>query len=148
MVAGLAEARIPLLRSCEAKAKHRGQLRRPAIEGFPNSPCASQRQEDSVAEADRQPRTRRESDSMGVIDVPAHAYWGAQTQRSLLNFDIGGDRMPKELIRALALLKKAAALVNEDLGQLPREKARLIVEASDEVMSGSLDEQFPHPSQR
>jgi fumarate hydratase class II len=87
--------------------------------------------------------TRTESDSMGRIEVPTDVYWGAQTQRSLLHFNIGRDTMPPELIRAFATLKKAAAMVNQDLGKLPAEKAKLIVQAADEVISGKLDEQFP-----
>jgi fumarate hydratase class II len=88
-------------------------------------------------------RTRTESDSMGPIEVPAKVYWGAQTQRSLLHFAIGRDLMPPELIRAFGLLKKACALVNQDLGKLPAEKAKLIVQASDEVIAGRRDDQFP-----
>ena len=88
-------------------------------------------------------RTRIESDSMGKIEVPANVYWGAQTQRSLLHFNIGRDTMPPELIRAFGILKKACALVNQDLGKLPPDKARLIVEAADEVISGKLNDQFP-----
>jgi fumarate hydratase, class II len=88
-------------------------------------------------------RTRVESDSMGKIEVPAHVYWGAQTQRSLHHFDIGRDTMPPELIRAFAILKKAAALVNQDLGKLPADKAKLIVQAADEVIAGKLADQFP-----
>jgi fumarate hydratase class II len=88
-------------------------------------------------------RTRTESDSMGKIEVPANVYWGAQTQRSLLHFNIGRDTMPPELIRAFGILKKAAALVNQDLGKLPADKAKLIVQAADEVISGKLNEQFP-----
>ncbi|MDQ1559004.1 MAG: fumarate hydratase, class [Pyrinomonadaceae bacterium] len=87
--------------------------------------------------------TRVESDSMGVIEVPADRYYGAQTQRSLIHFNIGDDQMPREMIRALGLLKQAAALVNEDLGKLPPDKARLIVAACDEVIEGKLDEHFP-----
>jgi fumarate hydratase class II len=75
--------------------------------------------------------------------VPARAYWGAQTQRSLIFFAIGEDRMPIEVIRALALIKKAAALVNAELGGLPPDTARLIVGAADEVIAGALDDQFP-----
>ena len=75
---------------------------------------------------------RTESDSMGTIEVPDEVYWGAQTARSLIHFDIGEDRMPPELIRAFGLLKKAAALVNQDLGELPNEKADLIVAARSE----------------
>jgi len=87
--------------------------------------------------------TRVESDSMGSIEVPANVYWGAQTQRSLHHFNIGRDTMPPELIRAFGILKKAAALVNQDLGKLPADKARLIVQAADEVISGKLNDQFP-----
>src|SRR5215813_5205960 len=88
-------------------------------------------------------RMRTESDSMGNIEVPANVYWGAQTQLSLLHFDIGRDTMPPELIRAFGILKKACALVNQDLGKLPLEKAKLIVQAADEVISGKLNDQFP-----
>ncbi len=87
--------------------------------------------------------TRTESDSMGTIEVPDHVYWGAQTQRSLHHFNIGRDTMPPELIHAFGMLKKAAALVNQDLGQLPADKAKFIVQAADEVISGKLDDQFP-----
>jgi fumarate hydratase, class II len=87
--------------------------------------------------------TRIESDSMGEIAVPSNVYWGAQTQRSLHHFDIGRDTMPPELIWAFGILKKAAALVNQDLGKLPADKAKLIVQAADEVISGKLHDQFP-----
>jgi fumarate hydratase class II len=87
--------------------------------------------------------TRIESDSMGNIEVPADRYYGAQTARSLVHFDIGRDTMPPELIRAFGILKKAAAVVNEDLGKLRPEKARLIALAADEVIAGKLDEHFP-----
>ncbi len=87
--------------------------------------------------------TRTESDSMGNLEVPAASYWGAQTQRSLRYFDIGNDRMPAELIHAFGLLKKAAALVNQDLGKLDRDKAALLARAADEVISGALDDHFP-----
>ncbi|MBV9300594.1 MAG: class II fumarate hydratase, partial [Acidobacteriaceae bacterium] len=83
---------------------------------------------------------RTESDSMGAIEVPADRYWGAQTQRSLIHFDIGDDRMPPELIRAFGVLKKAAALVNRDLGKLDENKTRLIVQAADDVISGRLND--------
>ena len=86
---------------------------------------------------------RLESDSMGTVEVPANVYWGAQTARSLLHFSIGHDRMPPELIWAFGILKKAAALVNEALDKLPPAKARLIVQAADEVIAGSLNAQFP-----
>src|ERR1043165_716215 len=88
-------------------------------------------------------KTRIETDSMGAIEVPNDRYWGAQTQRSLHHFDIGYDRMPREMIRALGILKKAAALVNEERGKLPHDKASLIVQACDEVIEGRLDEHFP-----
>jgi fumarate hydratase class II len=88
-------------------------------------------------------QTRIESDSMGKIEVAADRYYGAQTARSLIHFDIGRDTMPPELIRAFGILKKAAALVNQDLGKLPADKARLIVQAADEVIAGQLDDHFP-----
>src|SRR6202049_1459628 len=87
--------------------------------------------------------TRVESDSMGKIDVPTDRYYGAQTARSLIHFAIGKDTMPPELIRAFGILKKAAALVNQDLGKLSAEKAALITQAADEVISGQLNEHFP-----
>ncbi|MGO9452124.1 MAG: class II fumarate hydratase [Candidatus Binataceae bacterium] len=89
------------------------------------------------------PRTRSETDSMGAIEVRSDRYWGAQTERSLLHFSIGNDRMPRSVVRAFGLLKKAAAEVNRDLGKLPSEKARLIVQAADEVVAGKLDDHFP-----
>src|SRR5215218_6321041 len=88
-------------------------------------------------------KTRVESDSMGQIEVRADRYWGAQTERSLHHFNIGFDVMPREMVRALGLLKKAAALVNEELGKLASDKARLIERAADEVIEGKLDEHFP-----
>ena len=86
---------------------------------------------------------RVETDTMGEIKVPADKYYGAQTARSLMNFRIGGERMPRELIRAFGILKKSAALVNMDLGILPKEKGDLIVKAADEVIEGKLDDHFP-----
>jgi fumarate hydratase class II len=86
---------------------------------------------------------RVETDSMGEIGVPANHYWGAQTERSLHHFAIGEDRMPVELIKAFAILKKAAALVNHDLGKLPKDKCDLIVQAADEVIAGKLAGEFP-----
>jgi fumarate hydratase class II len=88
-------------------------------------------------------KTRTETDSMGAIDVPADRYYGAQTARSLVHFAIGNDTKPRELIRALGVLKKACALVNEDLGKLPADKAELIAQAADEVIAGKLDGHFP-----
>jgi len=87
--------------------------------------------------------TRTESDSMGKMQVPADRYYGAQTARSLIHFAIGGDTMPAALIRAFGILKKAAALVNQDLGKLSAEKARLIAQAADEVIAGKLNDHFP-----
>src|SRR6266852_1339040 len=87
--------------------------------------------------------TRSESDSMGKMDVPADRYYGAQTARSLIHFAIGKDTMPPELIRAFGILKKAAALVNQDLGKLSTEKAKLIAQSADEVISGKLNDHFP-----
>jgi fumarate hydratase class II len=86
---------------------------------------------------------RIETDSMGEIKVPIDKYYGAQTARSLMNFKIGGERFPRELIKALGILKKAAALTNKELGILTADKADLIVKASDEVIDGKLDEHFP-----
>ena len=88
---------------------------------------------------------RLETDSMGSIAVPADVYWGAQTQRALVHFRIGGETMPIEVVRALGLLKKAAALVNQRLGLLVEEKAELISRAADEVIAGKLDSHFPLP---
>src|ERR1700723_447979 len=97
----------------------------------------------TLTEVPTQIKFRTESDSMGKIEVPANVYWGAQTQRSLLHFNIGRDTMPPELIRAFGILKKACALVNQDLGKLPGDKAKLIVQAADEVITGKLSDQFP-----
>ncbi|HLH75377.1 MAG TPA: class II fumarate hydratase [Candidatus Binataceae bacterium] len=87
--------------------------------------------------------TRTETDSMGAIEVPSDHYWGAQTQRSLIHFAIGADTMPREMIRAMGILKRAAARVNEDLGKLAPDKAKLIMAAADEVIEGRLDREFP-----
>ncbi|BAV08992.1 fumarase, class II [Filimonas lacunae] len=88
---------------------------------------------------------RIEKDTMGEVKVPAHVYWGAQTQRSIENFKIAQDinRMPKEIIAAFAYLKKAAALANLELGVLPKEKSDLIGQSCDEILAGKLDDQFP-----
>ncbi len=86
---------------------------------------------------------RIETDSFGEIKVPADKYWGAQTERSFENFKIGTEKMPTELIRAFAVLKKAAALVNRDLNILHTEKAELIARAADEIIAGKLDDHFP-----
>ena len=86
---------------------------------------------------------RIETDSMGEIEVPEDKYYGAQTARSLVHFKIGGDRFPREIIRALGILKKAAAMTNEELGILGSDKAALIIQAADEVIAGDLDAHFP-----
>ncbi|WP_374035309.1 class II fumarate hydratase [Bdellovibrio bacteriovorus] len=86
---------------------------------------------------------RIEKDTMGEVKVPADKFWGAQTQRSTENFRIGGDRFPREMIRALGILKKSAAITNEKLGLLDPKKATVIVKAADEVISGKLDAHFP-----
>jgi fumarate hydratase class II len=86
---------------------------------------------------------RKEKDSIGYIDVPADKYWGAQTQRSFQNFKIGGNLMPTEIIRAFAILKKAAAITNHEAGVLSREKSDLIGKVCDEILKGKLDDQFP-----
>ena len=90
-------------------------------------------------------QTRKEKDTMGIVDVPADKYWGAQTQRSIENFKIAQDinKMPREIIQAFAYLKKAAALTNAELGVLPNEKAELIGKVCDEILAGKLDDQFP-----
>ena len=88
-------------------------------------------------------KTRIETDTFGPIEVPADKYWGAQTQRSLQNFRIGEERMPLPLLRALAIVKRAAAEVNQSLGLLDRKRARAIVQAAQEVIDGKLDDQFP-----
>jgi len=87
--------------------------------------------------------TRRESDSLGAVDVPANRYWGAQTQRSLIHFSIGDDRMPKAVYHAYGHVKKAAAIVNGRSGRMAAWKAGLIERVSDEVIAGKLDEDFP-----
>jgi fumarate hydratase class II len=86
---------------------------------------------------------RRETDSMGEIEVPADRYWGAQTQRSLVHFSIGDDRMPKRVYHAYGYVKKAAALINAGAGRLPQWKADAILHAADEAIAGKLDDHFP-----
>lgn len=89
------------------------------------------------------PKMRIESDSMGKIEVPANCYWGAQTQRSLIYFSIGQDYIPAEVIKAFAILKKAVAQTNHELGKLPEDKTKLIVQAAEEIIAGKLDGNFP-----
>ena len=87
--------------------------------------------------------TRTETDSMGEIDVPSSSYYGAQTARSLIHFDIGTETMPREIIRGMGILKKASAIVNSELGLMPENIKDLICQAADEVIEGKLDEHFP-----
>jgi fumarate hydratase class II len=86
---------------------------------------------------------RIETDSMGEIEVPSDRYYGAQTARSLIHFDIGTETMPREIIRGMGILKKASALVNSELGLLPKDKKDLIIQSADEVIAGTLDDHFP-----
>lgn len=97
----------------------------------------------TAAEPNPIPATRIETDSMGAIEVPADRYWGAQTQRSLKYFAIGDDQMPRELIRAIGILKQAAAQVNQALGKLSAEQADWIEQAAEAVIGGDLDDHFP-----
>jgi fumarate hydratase class II len=92
---------------------------------------------------ERRMATRSETDSMGTVEVPTDAYYGAQTARSKSNFPIGDERMPREIIAAFGVLKKAAALTNQSLGQLDAERAEWIARAADEVIGGKLDAHFP-----
>ncbi|SNS18917.1 fumarase, class II [Streptosporangium subroseum] len=110
-------------------AAHQGQKAAPRILDLPIGLKAS--------------GTRTESDSLGEIQVPADHYWGAQTQRSLIHFNIGDDRMPKAVYHAYGFIKKAAANVNGQAGRLPRWKADLISRVADEVISGDLNTEFP-----
>ncbi|NES72451.1 MAG: class II fumarate hydratase, partial [Okeania sp. SIO2D1] len=89
------------------------------------------------------PKMRIESDSMGKIEVPTNRYWGAQTQRSLIYFSIGQDYIPAEVIKAFAILKKAAAKTNHEFGKLPEDKTKLISQAAEEIITGKLDGNFP-----
>src|SRR5690554_4982474 len=98
---------------------------------------------DSTGQNQNEAGFRIEKDTLGEVRVPADAYWGAQTQRSIQNFRIGSQRMPIEVVRAFAVLKKAAALTNAELTDFPQEKADLIARVCDEIMAGELDEHFP-----
>ncbi len=96
-----------------------------------------------LAQAQGSEQVREETDSLGAVEVPAHRYWGAQTQRSLHNFKIGGELMPAPLVRALGIQKKASALSNQQLGVLDDTRANAIVQAADEVIDGTLQDEFP-----
>lgn len=86
---------------------------------------------------------RTEADSAGTVELPAEVYWGSQTARAQVHFNIGQDRMPLEVIHALVLVKKAAALVNNELGLLDAKRAGFITRACDEILAGQFDDQFP-----
>src|SRR5262245_37308575 len=101
------------------------------------------RSENTRSENTRSENTRTETDSFGPIEVPADRYWGAQTERSRQNFRIGAEVMPKPLIRALAVVKRAAAETNRELGLLDARRMRAIVKAADEIIAGKLDDHFP-----
>ena len=103
----------------------------------------SGRQDLSIPIGIRASGRRKESDSLGEVDVPADHYWGAQTQRSLIHFSIGDDRMPKAVYHAYGYVKKATALVNGAAGRLPAWQAGLIAKVADEVIAGALDAEFP-----
>ena len=103
----------------------------------------TQRSAIPVPAEDMMAKARTETDTFGPIEVPADRYWGAQTQRSLENFRIGTERMPRPLIRALGVVKRASAEVNRDLGLLDAKRARAIVAAAQEVIDGKLDDHFP-----
>ena len=91
----------------------------------------------------KQPQTRTESDSMGEIQVRSDRYWGAQTQRSLYYFSIGSNYIPPEVIKAFAILKKACAQTNHELGKLPEDETKLITQAAEDILAGKLDGNFP-----
>src|SRR6266568_6092760 len=110
--------------------------------GRPHPPAPASRTE-ATSPHGGEARTRIERDSMGEVEVPADAYYGASTQRAVLNFPISGQPFPRRFIRALGLIKKAAAETNMELGLLPQKKARAIVKAAQEVVDGKLDNQFP-----
>src|SRR5438876_3675112 len=98
---------------------------------------------DSSAQSQHKKSTRIETDSFGPIEVPADRYWGAQTQRSLENFRIGSECMPRPLIHAFGLIKRVAAEVNRELGLIDARRARAIIRAAREVSEGKLDDHFP-----
>ena len=114
--------------------------RRRKTEDGTNAALSVVRQPTSVA------HTRTETDSFGPIEVPAQAYWGAQTERSRHNFAIGEQRIPRPLIAALALAKRAAAETNRALGLLDARRAKAIVQAAQEILDGKLDEHFQRRS--
>ena len=88
-------------------------------------------------------KTRTESDSFGPLKVPSDKYWGAQTQRSIMNFPIGWEKQPVAIVRAVGVIKQSAALTNMEQGKLSKKLAKAIVKAADEVVNGKLDDNFP-----
>ena len=88
--------------------------------------------------------TRVEKDTFGPIEVPADHYWGAQTERSKKNFKISGEKQPKEIINALAIVKRASAIINHRLGLLPEKKAKAIVQTTDEILDNQFPDEFPY----
>src|SRR5260370_30038665 len=124
---------------CIASSTHGRGLPRP-YSRLPRAAYGATLESPSVAATNK---VRIERDSMGEVEVPADAYYGASTQRAVLNFPISGQPFPRRFIRALGLIKKAAAETNLELGLLPQKKARAIVKAAQEVVDGRLDNQFP-----
>ena len=122
------------------QARRQGRRRSRAARPLPQEVMAKR---PSDHEAARKARTRTETDTFGPIEVPADRYWGAQTQRSIENFRIGTERMPRPLIRALGIVKRAAAEVNHSLKLLDARRMRAIVKAAQEVIDGKLDDHFP-----
>src|SRR6266853_940226 len=108
-----------------------------------NSVSSGVRPPSSVASSVARTRTRTETDSFGPIEVPAEGYWGAQTERSRHNFPIGDEAMPRPLIAALAIVKRAAAETNRALGLIDARRAKAIVQAAQEILDGKLDAHFP-----
>ena len=108
-----------------------------------NMGSSAERNERKAADGKSGAGYRTEHDTMGEVLVPADRYWGAQTQRSYMNFRIGTEKMPAEIIRAFAVLKKAAALANAELGMLDKERSGVIARVCDEILDGKLDGNFP-----
>src|SRR5262249_51121810 len=115
---------------------------RPGVHGLGGGGAAG-KPPSAMNDTTRPSPTRTETDSFGPIEVPGDRYWGAQTQRSLQNFKIGWEKQPLPIVRALGVIKRAAAEVNMDLGKLEPKLGNAIVAAAQEVMDGQLDEHFP-----
>ena len=131
--------RTPRIARQPGQAGRQGRRRGGAARPLPQEVMAKRLTTQTAAKT----RTRTETDSFGPIEVPADRYWGAQTQRSIENFRIGTERMPRPLIRALGIVKRAAAEVNHSLKLLDARRARAIVKAAQEVIDGKLDDHFP-----